>query len=208
VRGDSPATWHSTWALLIALSIGICVPYFALQRVAHGPVQHVPQLPWDAIAFSPGWVWAYSSLYVLFPLAPHLARTRRDLRRFARGIGIQCLVAFPTFLLFPVAGPRPAGPMGGWFYRGLMMADAPTNAFPSLHAAFAVFCAGFAWRVRAPWPTSFASWAAAAALAAWCGAILYATLAIKQHWAVDVVAGVLLGAVAHGLAWWDRPQRS
>ena len=36
----------------------------------------------------------------------------------------------------------------------------------------------------------------------WAAVILYSTLATKQHWAVDLPAGMLTAYLAHRLAWW------
>lgn len=203
---DAPATPGLTFFLLCALAFAICAPYFALQQLALEPVHEVPRLPPDALAFAPSWAWAYASLFVLFPLSAHLARTRRDLLRFAWGIGALCLVAFPIFLLLPVAGPRPGVAVESALYQGLVAVDAPGNAFPSLHAAFTVFCAAFAWRVRAAGVPRAVRRLAGVGLLAWTAAILFATLAIKQHWAVDVLAGAALGAGAHAAVWRRRGQ--
>jgi membrane-associated phospholipid phosphatase len=102
------------------------------------------------------------------------------------------LVGLVIFLFWPTAIPRPDSAA----YRPLIAIDKPGNACPSLHAAFAVFSAicidrlarhlGDRGLVRS------LSWL-------WCLGILYATLATKQHVAVDLVAGSALGAAWAGL---------
>nr|WP_241981539.1 phosphatase PAP2 family protein [Halorubrum sp. GN11_10-6_MGM] len=62
-----------------------------------------------------------------------------------------------------------------------------TNVFPSLHASLSVAVFAVAWRSRRRFPR----WTAlAAALAA---AVVYSTMFLGIHWAIDVVAGALLG---------------
>jgi membrane-associated phospholipid phosphatase len=74
----------------------------------------------------------------------------------------------------------------------LQAVDASGNACPSLHVAFAVFTAiwfgrlgrqmGVGRSVRA------LNWL-------WCAGILYSTVAVRQHVALDVLAGAGLGAI-------------
>ncbi len=74
----------------------------------------------------------------------------------------------------------------------LKAADASGNACPSLHAAFAVFSAVWIGRLlrRLGAPVLFH-----AANLCWCAGILYSTIATRQHVAVDLYAGTLLGLV-------------
>ncbi|HEX3729616.1 MAG TPA: phosphatase PAP2 family protein, partial [Opitutaceae bacterium] len=73
----------------------------------------------------------------------------------------------------------------------LKSVDASDNACPSLHAAFALFSA--IWlhrilrRVGAPHPLKLLN-------GLWCAGILYSAMALKQHVAVDILAGAALGA--------------
>jgi membrane-associated phospholipid phosphatase len=80
--------------------------------------------------------------------------------------------------------------------------DRTLNAIPSLHAGFHVYVGALAWRMfRATLP----KWVFAGG-ALWGAAILYATLATRQHYAVDLAAGVLLGAAASAWAWKDASE--
>jgi membrane-associated phospholipid phosphatase len=75
-------------------------------------------------------------------------------------------------------------------------ADAPGNACPSLHAAFAVFTA--VWiehllrEMRAGRLVRALNWL-------WCLGILYSTLAVRQHVALDALSGAVLGATVAAL---------
>ena len=81
--------------------------------------------------------------------------------------------------------------------------DGTWNAFPSLHAGFLVYMARLAWRLfggAAPGTVGLVT-------AAWGAAILYATIATRQHYAVDLAAGAAIGAAADWLAWSSEGRR-
>jgi len=188
--------------LFAGLTVGICVPYFALQRVAFGAPFAPPALALDAlIPFAPGWVWAYASLFALVPLSALLSASRDEVRAFGRALVWLCTPSFAFFALFPSAGPRPPEAMHAAELGWLVAVDTPGNAFPSLHAGLTVMCLLHARRVcgmQLARPLQRALWDAGSL--AWAGVIAFAALASKQHWAVDLVAGGLLGATAHSLA--------
>src|SRR5262245_56595936 len=96
LRAELPAKL----AVWLGLAVGICVPYFTLQRLALLPARTPPPSALDRwIAFDPGWIWAYLSLALLVLLAPALATRRDELRRYARGLCWLCLPCIAVFLL-------------------------------------------------------------------------------------------------------------
>jgi len=188
--------------VLLGLSLGICVPYFTLQRLGAFPLRTLPVTPVDRwIDFDPSWIGAYLSLALLVPIAPLLATRREELVRYARGLTLLCLPSFAAFLLFPVEGPRPEVGPGHAIYRLLIDYDGASNAFPSLHAGLAVFSLLFAYRVTCEDLGRSARTALGILGSLWGTAILFSTLATKQHWAIDLAPGVLLACAAHALAW-------
>lgn len=210
---DGGAIAQKSWTRLVAqlpakiavwlgLALGICIPYFTLQRLTLLPARMPPASALDRwIGLEPIWIWAYLSLALLVPLAPALATRRDELRRYALGLCALCLPSFAVFLLLPVAGPRPEQAPQHAIYAWLIGVDRPTNSLPSLHAGLTVFSLLFALRVLRP-ALGRAQRAALGALAwTWGLAILYSTLATKQHWAFDLPPGVLLAFAAHALAW-------
>ncbi len=189
-------------AVLLGLSVGICVPYFSLQRMDAFPVWTVPRTALDRwVPFEPSWVWAYASLALLVPLFPLLATRRDELFRYAGGLAILCGICFALFLLAPVAGPRPEALPDHGFYRLLIDYDRPLNSLPSLHAGLTLYGFLFGYRVlrRSLGRGALAAYALAAG--AWTGVILYATLATKQHWALDLPPGLVAAWISDRLAW-------
>jgi membrane-associated phospholipid phosphatase len=83
--------------------------------------------------------------------------------------------------------------------------DASGNACPSLHVAFAVFTLGWLHRLLhemgAGLTIKTVNWL-------WCAAIVYSTIATRQHVVLDVVAGAALGAiiVTANLLWLRRAE--
>ena len=199
-----PARLRSHWrlkcALSVVLSLAFCVPYFTLQRVTFFPVRRLPLTALDRlVAFQPRWVYAYQSIYLLFPTTAWLASTRGELARYARGFLALSLAGFAFFLLLPVEGPRPVALPADGMLRLLHAYDRPLNAFPSLHVGLAVYTVLFGRRIltqATPGVRMFlvVEWA-------WVVLIAYSTLATKQHYAIDLPAGALLAWAADAWAW-------
>jgi membrane-associated phospholipid phosphatase len=195
--------------LSVVLTLFFCVPYFLLQRFPVMPVRELPLTALDrAVAFVPAWVWIYQSVYLLMTIVPWLSDSADHLRRYARGFMLQSAIGFAFFLLLPIDAPRPAVvPAGGMF--GLLVSyDLTLNSFPSLHVGLAAYTALFALEASrgrlAPAPRAVVL----AALGVWVCLIAFATLATKQHYAVDLPAGALLGWICHRRVWSRRFQRS
>jgi membrane-associated phospholipid phosphatase len=193
-------------AVLLGLAIGICVPYFVLGRIQEFPLCELPVTPLDDwVDFDPRWIWPYLSIALLVPLSPLLATGRECLRRYARGLALLCLICFASFLLFPVEGPRPQMLPDHDMYRLLVSYDSPSNSLPSLHAGLTLYSMLFAFRVLRDAVGRRGRFAIVAVGSTWGAVILYATLATKQHWAIDLVAGLLVAFLAHRLVWRKAP---
>ena len=200
--------WPLKLAVWLGLAVGICVPYFTLQRLGLEPGPAPPVLRVDeVIPFAPGWIWAYVSLAILVPLAPALAPSREQLLRYARGLALLCGTCFAIFFLIPVAGPRPDVMPEHALYGFIVSVDRPSNSLPSLHAGLTAYSLLFGWRVLRPDLGRRGRSILAIGTAIWATLILYSTLATKQHWLVDLPAGVLVAWVAHRWAWRGVDQR-
>jgi membrane-associated phospholipid phosphatase len=145
-----------------------------------------------AVPFWPASGWAYAAVYLL------LAWTFVELRDFAQAsrflyaclfaqalaaaVFIACPTAYPREL-FPV--PEDTHPLNAALVEFWRWLDAPVNCLPSLHVAVTVLC--LAQRKRS------------LAVVAVGVALCLSTLTFKQHYAVDLLAGLALGAASYAL---------
>jgi membrane-associated phospholipid phosphatase len=192
--------------LLVVLNLLVYVPYLFLQRHHFFPVTNMPMSFFDRlIPFSDKGVWPYLSIYLLMPVGPFLMANRRQIFRYAAGIVIIGFVADTFFLFWPTACPRPDATGTNSIYRALVLVDNPFHAFPSLHAAFAVYsacCAALVLReLQVRWYWRVGVWL-------WALLILFATLATKQHVVADVAAGSALALGAYHCAFTSWKSRS
>lgn len=155
------------------------------------------------ISFSPLALVPYLSLWIYCSLPVMLMPTRTRLLNFGVWIALMCLLALAIFYGWPNAVP-PADI--DWVrYPGvafLKEVDAAGNACPSLHVAAAVYSSFWLyWLMRG----LRLGWRTQAIQVVWGVAIVYSTMATKQHVSLDVLAGMVLGAVfAWSSRWFDR----
>ncbi len=197
------ALWRAKLRLTAGLSVAFWVPYLFLSHHALRPVHTLP-LTWldEWAGFQPQpWTWVYESNFLITGIVPWLITTRTALRNYVMGFSLLAGVSFLIFVLFPVAAPRPANLDAHSILVLFARWDGPLNAFPSLHAgtlAYTLALGGRLFRGRRHPLIVAAMWL-------WAGLILFATLATKQHYAVDLLAGVLLGWAADWFAWRQAP---
>ena len=182
--------------LFIGLFFGA---YFYVLKAPAYPTTVMP-FTWldQVISFQPWAMSLYVSLWVYVSLAPSWLSTRRELYRYGAGMAGTCLAGLIVFYVWPTAVP--AADIDWARYPGvdfLKNVDAAGNAFPSLHVATALFSG--LWlnhllrRFGAPRWSRLVNWM-------WCIGIIYSTLATRQHVAVDVWGGLMLGGVAAWLS--------
>jgi membrane-associated phospholipid phosphatase len=147
---------------------------------------------------------AYVSYYVL-PIAVAATVRTRGPEPFERAVFLVLLcfyASFAGYFLFPTSGPRLSPEdevrlLGGGAVSGAVRAFLRTaeltklDAFPSGHTAVALGCAAASARSFPRLLAPFAAWAAA---------IVFSTVYVHVHYAVDVVAGVALAALAMAVA--------
>lgn len=107
------------------------------------------------------------------------------------------IVGLGIFILWPTTVP----PFGiDWTQHPsiefLKTVDVASNACPSMHVAFAVFTAVWLERILRELHTGLPL---RLFNGLWCLAILYSTLATRQHVWWDLLAGAVLGGVAAAL---------
>ena len=182
--------------LFISLFFGA---YFYLLKTPAYPTTVMPITLLDRlIGFQPLTLPMYLSLWVYVSLPPALLATRRELYGYGMAMAVMCLAGLIVFYFWPTVVP--AANIDWTQYPDvnfLKSLDATGNACPSLHVATAVFSG--IWlhhllrRFGAPlWVLGF-NWT-------WCIGIVYSTIATRQHVAVDVLAGLVLGALAAALS--------
>jgi membrane-associated phospholipid phosphatase len=193
-----------------------------LAQAIHGGAMYDPiVLRWEAMVFggqpsqtlAAAWPWlwlseplhaAYLSYYaiVLGPaLALYLLGRIGAFRRVVFTLVVVILAHQAAFIAFPVLGPRylfpapggplEAGPLYQLTHRVLESGSSPGTAFPSSHVgiAVAVTIALFREGIRtAPW------------LALLTTLLAVSTVYGGFHYAVDAIAGVVLGATAAAVA--------
>jgi membrane-associated phospholipid phosphatase len=197
--------WREKLRLTAVLNVLFWGFYLFLSRHALLPVHTLPMTWLDRWAgFQPHlWAWVYESNFLLGGVFPWLIVSREELRRYAAGFALLSVVCFVVFALFPVASPRPANLEASPFLIFITRVDGPLNAFPSLHAGFVIYSLAWARRLSG---RRLNLWVASLLLA-WAALILFATLATKQHYALDLLAGGLIGWAA---AWvtFSKPKNS
>jgi membrane-associated phospholipid phosphatase len=180
---------------MFVLNLLVYVPYYLLQR---HPVFQPTVMPLSfcdrLIPFVDRAVWLYLSIYLLMPIGPYLMARRQEILRYAKGVVLIGAIADLIFFFWPTLCPRPATGGATAAYRLLTVIDNPSHAFPSLHAAFAVYSALCATQVlrelggRTIWRSAIWFWAFS---------IFVATLLTKQHVIVDLAAGAAIGFAVH-----------
>jgi membrane-associated phospholipid phosphatase len=183
--------WFKCLGVTGFTSVFFCAYIYLLKNPAHA-ITVMPVTAVDVIiGFNPVALIAYLTLWVYVSLPPLLMQSRLEIVEYGLWIGAVCVIALMIFYFYPTAVPPAnidwARYPGMAFLKGV---DAAGNACPSLHVATAVF-SGFwlHWLMPRAGLGRVSRWVNTL----WCLAIVYSTLATKQHVAVDVLAGAALG---------------
>jgi membrane-associated phospholipid phosphatase len=177
---------------------GFFVAYFWLLQHPLYPVTVMPLIwPDRIIGFRPEALLLYVTLWAYVALPPALLADRRELLSYGYAALALALAGLGIFLFWPTAVPHFAIDWSRYGPLGLLkQTDLGGNACPSLHVAFAVFSA--IWLERLLRQMAFGVLVRACNWL-WCLGIVYSTIAIRQHVALDVLAGTALGAGAAAL---------
>lgn len=175
------------------------VAYFWVMRHTPQPITTMPLIAMDDwVAFQPAALPLYASLWLYVSMAPALLDDAREVRTYGLSALLLSLIGLAIFWFWPSKVPEFDV---DWARHAsvafLKSADVAGNACPSLHAAFAVFTA--VWFERLLRQTSAGLLMHGLNLL-WCVGILYATLAVRQHVALDMLAGSALGGVVGWLS--------
>jgi membrane-associated phospholipid phosphatase len=182
---------------MLGLTALWCVLWVLVPRYATFTTHMLP-VTWleRDVPFVEPFVYVYLSICLFMPAGPLLTVSRPMLVRHGEGFLAITLVAFGCFVLYPIEVPAPAVAAETFLYQ-LLLSDTRLNSLPSLHAAYTVYSLLY-WRCLLPELSSRRLRDAVAALVTgWALVILSSIFLIKQHYLLDVVAGIALALVAH-----------
>lgn len=153
----------------------------------------------NAIPFVPEWVFIYLGCF-LFWAVSYILITRQGKEgwyHFAAGDYLSRILCGLFFILIPTTNSRPevlGDGLAQVLMRFVYQVDAPTNLFPSIHCLVSWLCfIGVRGKNYVPkWWRVFSCVSACAVFAS--------TLFTKQHYIIDVIAGVVLRSFAIILA--------
>ena len=169
------------------------IGYFHVLRHPVRPVTEMPLTPLDQwVTFEPLALVAYVSLWVYVGIPAGLLPSLRQLVVYGLWVGALCTTGLVVFYAFPTAVPQPFLPVDVALYPGFALlqgVEAAGTACPALHVAPALFSACWLDRLLRQYA---APWQPRALNALWVVLIIYSTMAIKQHVALDVAGGALL----------------
>lgn len=166
--------------------------YFFVLRNPLAPPVEMPLIAVDHwFGFSPAAFPVYVSLWVYVSLPPALLDNARTLLAYGLSALSMCVFCLLIFWFWPTAVPAAGIDWSAYPQMAVIKSmDQSGNACPSLHVASAVFSClwlGHLFKnIAAP------DWLRVLSLAH-CLAILWSTLATRQHVALDVLAGFLVG---------------
>lgn len=192
-RPDGTLDRGTTMRFVLAAYALFAATYLSINAYSVGRPAATLFLPGERrLPFVPEWEYAYVLGYLLPSLSVFALPDARRLARLLRAFALTLLVAYTTYLLFPVYFERPTLHVDSLatFLLSLEYLDKSYNHFPSLHVALS-WLVYFACR---DWPRC-RGWLLPVVLA-----ISVSTLFVKQHYLVDVLCGAALAAAAWRVA--------
>ncbi len=174
--------------------------YFSISHIIEGHnASTLPKLDLDdRIPFKPEFVFIYLSIYPLFLLPFFFIRNAAFFRVFSWAYITVMVVCYATYLTYPVAMLRPSfeqTSFSTWALQKVYNTDKPLNCFPSMHVAMSLLASLTIMEVHR-----------VRGVLALLLTLLIAvsTLFIKQHYILDVVAGMLLTLLVYSLYFRQR----
>ncbi len=146
-------------------------------------------------------IYIYGYVFLLvFPLIAYFALSKPEpLRRTIVAYGANYVLGVICYILFVAYGPRNhiIEQVDQLLYTQYTQyqfvttaVNDETNVFPSLHTSMAVTAALLAWTTRREYPI----WVPVAAVLA--VSVVVSTMYLGIHWAVDVIAGIVLAWIS------------
>jgi membrane-associated phospholipid phosphatase len=188
---------------LILLTIAVAVFLFGYMATNHYPLFEPRLLPLfefeKHIPFIPQTGWIYISDYIYLIVLIFLLRKKPIDRYFWSSIVMNC-INFSFYIVYPTKLARENFPLGPINFGNLALYfarlwDAPTNCFPSSHISACVLGALFALTINRKLFFVFSTWAALIAVS---------TLTVKQHYAIDIPGGIIVGIISFLPFFWKE----
>jgi membrane-associated phospholipid phosphatase len=198
-----PYPLSASTAVLMAALFLMAPFYIFIAELMPGREMHTPELAVDRLVpLQPAWALVYGSLYLFLILLPlFVVRQPDQIRRTVLTYLAVWSTAFVFFLLYPTSAPRPGSVAGSgfvvWGLKFLYESDPPYNCFPSLHVAHSTVSALTCYLVNR-----------GVGIVAFASVVLVgvSTLFTKQHYVLDVMAGILLAGAAFLLLFRGHPR--
>jgi len=145
----------------------------------------------DRIPFFPPTVFIYLGLYTMYILPYMLVKDAETFKVIIGSYITILIIGYVVFLFFPTSIVRPEFEVTNfstWVLGIVYAADKPVNCFPSMHVAMVSMSALMVWELNRVMGTVAIIYGLAIAVS---------TVFTKQHFILDVVAGLILTAVVY-----------
>jgi membrane-associated phospholipid phosphatase len=192
------------WLAFAAGYAIFCALYIWTGRVHLGRPATLPMFAIDRLIPFIGWtVWIYHTQFFFLLLSVRALKTAAIISRAFYSMALASAFSFIAFFFYPTTIARPPVETGGLTaqaFQLLYAIDAASNCLPSLHAALA-------WLAALAVAEERARFAAFAVL--WAALISISTMTTKQHYFIDVMAGLAVawvcGAISKRLVYASEP---
>jgi hypothetical protein len=199
---EKAALWFrvTRWAAGFALALVVLVGYTLLStwnvdRFTDGGL--ATRALWTrldrAVPLVPEAIWPYALYYVLVMMPLFAVRRMRELSEVLSAYLLVTVSAWIVYVIWPVRMEYPHEVCAGFSCQILLRLwamDMGVNVMPSLHAAHSVLAAAIFWSYRnKAWPL----------IAAGATAVSVAAIFTRQHYILDIAAGVALAIVVWAL---------
>lgn len=190
-----------TW---LAAAFALLLPmYFVIGQMTAGDPHYLPEIALDrAMPLWPAWIAVYASLYVSGFLLPLIVVRGQELfHQTLKAYIFVMVISYAGFLVYPTIAPRAeriaVDDFTTWALQLVYDIDQPYGCFPSLHVAYSFVAALACYRMHR---------GVGLVACAWAGLIGISTVYTKQHFALDAVAGALIGLAAYPVFLHGRPR--
>ncbi len=148
-----------------------------------------------AVPFWPNTVWIYISEYIFFFAVYVTARDMENCNKYLYSFMALQIVSVSIFWIWPTTYPRDQFPLPEdmnaltyYVFSSLRAADTPANCCPSLHVS-SVYLSSFLFldEQKRKFPFFFF----------WGSLIATSTLTTKQHYLVDIIAGLGMAIIVY-----------